>query len=135
MESTPHIMDRRQYEAFCRHRVEEAFGDDADRIERVLTRRYPATSEQAVDELHTRGLSTTPDQLPDMAHNLGIEPRVIGRNRVWYPDEIDAIVEALASLDRLSHEAVWRRARGISVEMQFRIEREANAERQEAVSQ
>lgn len=123
------IMTREQYEARCRARLEEAFGDDADRIERVLARRYPATIEQAVEELHTRGLSTTPEQFPELARNVGIEPRVIGRNRVWYPDEIDAFAEALASLDRLSHEAVWRRARGLSVAEQTFLEREANGRR------
>lgn len=123
------IMTREQYEAHCRARLEAAFGADSERIERVLARRYPATTPAVIEELHARGLETTPEHLTELARTIGVEARIIGRSRTWYADDVDRFAEALASLGRLSYEASWRRARGMTVAQQMAIEREVNGRR------
>lgn len=127
---SPYIMSREQYEDRCRDRLESLSPDNPERVTRSLRHRYPATSEQAAEELRTRGLDATAEALPALARNLGLELRVVGRNHVWYPDDIDSLAEALDGANRLTHPAIWRRARGVSVAQEIAIEREVNARRQ-----
>jgi hypothetical protein len=125
-----YLMSREQYEDRCRERLEISFPDDPDRVTRALLHRYPATSEQAAEELRTRGLDATAEALPPLARNVGLEPRVIGRSHVWYSDDIEVLAEALAEANRLTHPAIWRRARGVSMAQEMAIEREVMARRQ-----
>lgn len=125
-----YLMSRGQYEARCRERLESLNPDDPERVARALLHRYPATSEQAAAELQTRGLDAAAEALPSLARNIGLEPRVIGRSHVWYPDDVDVLAEVLDGANRLTHPAMWRRARGVSVAQEIAIEREVNARRQ-----
>ena len=119
-------MSRAEYDADCRERFEEAYPNDPEAVARAMQRRYPATTEQAVEELKRRGLRIDVEQL---ARRAACSARQIGRSYVWYPNEIDEVAEDLDHANRLTYDAHWRREQGISYAEHAAVRRQICAKR------
>lgn len=122
MTVSPFIMTREQYEGRCRDQLKQAYSGDSASAEADFHRLYPKSTEGAAQELRERGLAAYAENMSHYAHNLGIALRMIGRNIVWYREDIDAIAEYLEHINRWTHGAKWRRARAMTVEDELQIE-------------
>lgn len=116
-------MTREQYEGRCREQLKKACSDDPARAEAEFQRLYPKSTEGAAQELRTRGLAAYAENMSHYAHQRGIDLRTMGRNIVWYREDIDAVAEYLEHINRWTHGAKWRRARGMTVEDELQIEK------------
>jgi hypothetical protein len=125
-----YIVSREQHEARSRSQFERLWPDDHDRVDRLMERRYPASLADAVDELRSRGLETDPEHLITTANLAGIDLRVVGRNYLLYPSEIDLLAEILDDRNRLTTAALWRKQCGVSCAHQWAIEVEIAARRE-----
>lgn len=123
------IMTREQYEARCRERFEEVWPSESEHVRRAMGRMYPSSLAAAAKELHERGLRTDEEHLARLARSLGLDLRVIGRNLVLYPDDIDALAETLEGMNRLTRDALWRRSEGMTCAEQLAIQRELKQRR------
>ena len=128
-----YIVSREQHEARCRAHFERQWHDDPERVERCMERRYPASLADSVDELKARGIETDPEHLVHAAQSAGLDLRVVGRNYLLYPTEIDLLAEALAGHGRMTPDAAWRKACGVSVAQHAAIEAEIAARREAKV--
>lgn len=126
MPLSKYLMTREQFDADCRERFEETYPDNPKLVARCMQRRYPATSEQAVDELRRRGLRIDLDQVNRRA---ACGARQVGRSYVWYPDEIDALVEELDQSNRLTYDAHYRREQGLSFAEHSAIQKQVRTNR------
>lgn len=125
-----HIVSREQHEARCRAHFERQWPDNPDRVDRCMERRYPASLADAVDELRTRGLETDPEHLVHTAQAAGLDLRVVGRNYLLYPSEIDLLAVILEEHGRMTPDASWRKACGVSFAQHAAIEAEIAARRE-----
>ncbi|MBL9030178.1 MAG: hypothetical protein JNM80_00545 [Phycisphaerae bacterium] len=121
-----YLMSRAEYDAHCRERFEEAYPNDPEAVARAMQRRYPATTEQAVEELKRRGLRIDPEQLNRRA---ACGARQVGRSYVWYPNEIDEVAEDLDQANKLTYDAHWRREQGLSYAEHAAIRKQVQAKR------
>ncbi len=121
-----YLMTREQYDADSRERLEEAHPNDPAAVARVMARRYPKSTEQAAEELKRRGLRIDVDQL---ARRVTPEFRQIGRNFVWFADDIDAVAEDLDQANRLTYDAHYRREQGLSYAEHAAIRKQVQAKR------
>jgi hypothetical protein len=126
MPLSKYLMTREQYDAHCREQLEEAHSNDPAAVARIMARRYPKSTEQAAEELKRRGLRIDVDQL---ARQVTPEFRQIGRNFVWFADDIDDVAEALDQAHRLTYEAHYRKEEGLSYAEHAAIRRQVNAKR------
>lgn len=126
MPLSKYLMTREQYDADCRERLEEAHANDPAAVARVMARRYPKSTEQAAEELKRRGLRIDVDQL---ARRVTPEFRQIGRNFVWFADDIDAVAEDLDQANRLTYDAHYRREQGLSYAEHAAIRKQVQAKR------
>ena len=126
MPLSKYLMTREQYEADCRERFEEIYPDNPKLVSRCMQRRYPATSEQAVDELRRRGLRIELDQINRRA---ACGTRQVGRSYVWYAEEIDQLAEELDQSNRLTYDAHYRREQGLSYAEHAAIQKQVRTKR------
>lgn len=126
MPLSKYLMTREQYDADCRERLEEAHPNDPAAVARVMARRYPKSTEQAAEELKRRGLRIDVDQL---ARRVTPEFRQIGRNFVWFADDIDAVAEDLDEANRLTYDAHYRREQGLSYAEHAAIQKQVRTKR------
>lgn len=126
MPLSKYLMTREQYDAHCREQLEEAHPNDPAAVARIMARRYPKSTEQAAEELKRRGLRIDVEQL---ARQVTAEFRQIGRNFVWFADDIDDVAEALDQAHRLTYEAHYRKEEGLSYAEHAAIRRQVNAKR------
>lgn len=126
MPLSKYLMTREQYDADCRERLEEAHPNDPAAVARVMARRYPKSTEQAAEELKRRGLRIDVDQL---ARRVTPEFRQIGRNFVWFADDIDAVAEDLDQANRLTYDAHYRREQCLSYAEHAAIRKQVLAKR------
>ena len=92
--------------------LREAYRGDPQRQAEARERHYPLSLAGAVRELRGRGLDVSEDTFGFFCDVSKL--RVIGRNYVLYPSDIDAIAERLAAEDRLSGLARRRQEFGVS---------------------
>jgi hypothetical protein len=126
MPLSKYLMTREQYDADCRERLEEAYPSEPATVDRAMARRYPKSTEMAADELKRRGLRIDADQL---SRRVTPEFRQIGRNFVWFADDIDDVASELDQANRLTYEAYYRREQGLSCAEHAVIQREVRAKR------
>lgn len=126
MPFSKYLMTREQYDAHCREQLEEAHPNEPAAVARVMARRYPKSTEQAAEELKRRGLRIDVDQL---ARRVTPEFRQIGRNFVWFADDIDAVAEDLDQANRLTYDAHYRREQGLSYAEHAAIQKQVQAKR------
>lgn len=93
-------------------RWQETYRGDPAGLAQAKARHYPLSLANAVQELRNRGLDVSEDTIG--FHCDVSKLRVLGRNYVLYPSDIDAIAEQLASEDRLSGLARHRREFNVS---------------------
>lgn len=129
----PFLMSRDLYEAVKRERECEAPDATLESVESRLDRWYPVTTGEAAHELDVRGIDANVDTLVAHARAAGVTLRQIGRNHVWYADDIDRVAESLAHAGRLTRDALWRRSHGMSCAEQVRIQREFRQRREAAL--
>ena len=126
MPLSKYLMTREQYDAHCREQLEESHPNDPAAVARIMARRYPKSTEQAAEELKRRGLRIDVDQL---ARRVTPEFRQIGRNFVWFADDIDAVAEDLDQANRLTYDAHYRREQGLSYAEHAAIQKQVQAKR------
>ncbi|NUQ53075.1 MAG: hypothetical protein HUU19_10315 [Phycisphaerales bacterium] len=126
MPLSKYLMTREQYDADCRDRLEEAHPSDPAAVARVMARRYPKSTEQAAEELKRRGLRIDADQL---SRRVTQEFRQIGRNFVWFADDIDAVAEDLDQANRLTYDAHYRREQGLSFAEHAAVQKQVRTKR------
>lgn len=126
-----YIVSREQHEARSRTQFERLWPDEPGRVERLMERRYPASLAETVDELRSRGLETDVEHLAHAAHFIALDLRVVGRNYLLYPGDIDRLAEYLDGVDRITPDARWRKQCGVPCAQQWAIESEI-ANRREA---
>jgi hypothetical protein len=126
MPLSKYLMTREQYDAHCREQLEESHPNDPAAVARIMARRYPKSTEQAAEELKRRGLRIDVDQL---ARRVTPEFRQIGRNFVWFADDIDAVAEDLDQANRLTYDAHYRREQGLSYAEHSAIQKQVQAKR------
>lgn len=126
MPLSKYLMTREQYDAHCREQLEEAHPNDPATVDRIMTRRYPKSTEQAADELKRRGLRIDVEQL---ARRVTPEFRQVGRSVLWYADDIDAVAEDLDQAHRLTYDAYYRREQGLSYAEHAAIQKQVRAKR------
>lgn len=126
MPLSKYLMTREQFDADYRERLEETYPDNPKLVARCMQRRYPATSEQVVDELRRRGLRIDLDQVNRRA---ACGARQVGRSYVWYPDDIDAVAEDLDRSNRLTYDAHYRREQGLSFAEHAAIQKQVRTKR------
>ena len=106
------IGSRADWDLEQHHQLRAAFRDDEDGFQRAWARRYPVTVESAIAELRHRGFNVNEDSFPQFC-NLDALQR-IGRNYVFYPEDIDEIAEVLVEAEKFSGLALRRKNAGIS---------------------
>lgn len=116
----PFLMSRDLYEAVKREREYQAPGASLASVEHRLERWYPVTTGEAVHELEVRGIDANIDTLVMHSRAAGVTLRQIGRNHVWYAEDIDRVAAWLARAGRLMRDALWRRSHGMSCAEQVR---------------
>jgi hypothetical protein len=126
MPLSKYLMTREQFDADCRERFEQTYPDNPKLVSRCMQRRYPASSEQAVDELRRRGLRIDLDQINRRA---ACGARQVGRSYVWYADEIDQLADELDQSNRLTYDSHYRREQGLSYAEHAAIQKQVQAKR------
>lgn len=124
-----YILNRDEFDTLDRAKFECRYS--GDELETEWARRYPKGIDDAIRELHARGLKCSETLLLALARQRG-PVRQIGRSIVFYASDIDAIAEALADREDLTMDALYRRTDGVtaatwvkhSIELYRRLARE-----------
>ncbi len=124
-----YIIRRSDYDDLCRARFEQRWPDDPDRVRDEMERRYPAGVVDASREFEERGLVIDPEEIPRLAAEHGIPLRRVGRAHLLYLADIEDLIEKCMCEQRMTHEALWRKAQDISASEELAIRREVLAKR------
>lgn len=124
-----YIISRTDYDDLCRDRLQARWPDDPERVREEMIRRYPAGVIDAAHEFEERGLLIEAEEIPHLAAEHGITLRRVGRARLLYLADIEDLIEKCLCEGRMTHEALWRKAQGISASEELAIRREVLAKR------
>lgn len=124
-----YIVRRSDYDDVCRERFQERWPDDPERIQEEMLRRYPAGVVDASCEFAERGLIIEAEEIPRLATEHGITLRRVGRAHLLYLSDIEELIEKCLCEERMTHEALWRKAQDISASEELAVRREVLAKR------
>lgn len=124
-----YIVRRSDYDDLCRERFQERWPDDSERVQEEMLRRYPAGVVDASREFAERGLVIEAEEIPRLATEHGVTLRRVGRAHLLYLSDIEDLIEKCLCEQRLTHEALWRKAQDISASEELAIRREVLAKR------
>lgn len=124
-----YIISRTDYDDLCRERFQERWPDDPERVREEMIRRYPAGAADAAREFEERGLLIEAEEIPRLAAEHGIALRRVGRAHLLYLADIEDLIEKCLCEQRMTHEALWRKAQDISASDELAIRREVLAKR------
>lgn len=124
-----YIISRNDYDDLCRERLQERWPDDPERVQEEMLRRYPAGVFDAAREFEERGLLIDAEEIPRLAAEHGISLRRVGRAHLLYLADIEDLIEKCLCEQRMTHEALWRKAQDISASDELAIRREVLAKR------
>lgn len=106
-----YIGSRTEWDKEQKRQLREACRGNPDKFRRRWERRYPVCVTGAIEELKQRGLHVTEDKI-GLYCNLNSLNR-IGRNYVFYPDDIDDLAETLVGWKKFTGLALRRKNDGI----------------------